>query len=82
LARKSVEAGKADRRPQVERERIVSSVKSLESFPDCRNIKALSNHQYPYRLRIGDWRAFFSVFNSEITIITIEEVKKRDENTY
>ena len=64
------------------KDRIVSSVKSLESFPDCRNIKALSNHQYPYRLRIGNWRAFFSVINDEITIITIEEVKKRDENTY
>jgi mRNA-degrading endonuclease RelE of RelBE toxin-antitoxin system len=59
------------------RERIVKGVKSLATFPDCRNIKALTNHQYPYRLRIGDWRVFFSVIAGEITVITIEEVKKR-----
>lgn len=63
-------------------ERILSAVKGLATFPDCRNIKALTNHQYPYRLRVGDWRVFFSVLNGEITIILIEEVKKRDENTY
>lgn len=63
-------------------ERILSAVSSLSSFPDCSNVKALTNHLYPYRLRVGDWRVFFSVVNGEITIITIEEVKKRDENTY
>ena len=64
------------------KERIVLAVETLATFPDCRNIKALTNHQYPYRLRVGDWRVFFSVSNGEIIIITIEEVKKRDENTY
>lgn len=64
------------------KERIMSSVKNLESFPQCGNVKALTNHRYPYRLRVGDWRVFFTVVGGEITIITIEEVKKRDENTY
>lgn len=64
------------------RERIIKGVNSLDTFPDCRNIKTLTNHQYPFRLRIGDWRVFFSVIAGEITVIAIEEVKKRDERTY
>ena len=62
--------------------RIADAVMNLETFPECSNVKALMNHQYPYRLRVGSWRVFFSVVDGEITIILIEEVKKRDENTY
>lgn len=64
------------------KERILSASGTLSAFPDCTNVKALVNHQYPYRLRVGDWRLFFSVENGEITIVFIEEVKKRDEYTY
>jgi len=32
-------------------------------------------------LRVGNWRILFNVFE-EISIASIEEVKKRDENTY
>lgn len=64
------------------KERILGAVGNLVDFPACNNVKALTNYPYPYRLRVGDWRVLFSVANGEITIITIEEVKKRDENTY
>jgi mRNA interferase RelE/StbE len=64
------------------KERILSASSTLSVFPGCPNVKALVNHQYPYRLRVGDWRLFFSVENGEITIVFIEEVKKRDERTY
>ncbi len=41
----------------------------------------LINHEYTHRLRVGDWRILFNVFE-EISIAGIEEVKKRDERTY
>lgn len=60
---------------------IVSGVGQLVSFPKAKNVKKLTKHQYPYRLRVGDYRVFFE-FDGEVKIVTIEEVKKRDERTY
>ncbi|MDB9724728.1 type II toxin-antitoxin system RelE/ParE family toxin [bacterium] len=60
---------------------IVSSVGKLVSFPKAKNVKKLTKHQYSYRLRVGDDRVFFE-FDGEVKIVTIEEVKKRDERTY
>lgn len=62
-------------------ERILSATRGLAAFPGCPNVKRLINHEYAFRLRVGDWRILFDVFD-EISIVSIEEVKKRDENTY
>lgn len=59
----------------------VDVTRLLPNFPSCSNVKKLTLHQYPYRLRVGDYRVFFE-FDGEVKIITIEEVKKRDERTY
>jgi mRNA-degrading endonuclease RelE of RelBE toxin-antitoxin system len=53
----------------------------LIKFPDCSGVKRLKNHSYSYRLRIGNYRLFFE-FDGEVKIISIEEVKKRNERTY
>lgn len=61
--------------------RIMESLFKLEYFPDVSNVKALNNHDYQYRMRVGDYRVFFNV-DDIIEIVYIEEVKKRDERTY
>jgi len=61
--------------------RVTKSVQKLIGFPNVSNVKALSSHEYQYRLRVGDYRVFFNV-DDVIEIISIEEVKKRDERTY
>ena len=53
----------------------------LPFFPNCIGVKKLTNHQFQYRLRVGNYRVFFD-FDGEIHIINIEEVKRRDETTY
>ena len=53
----------------------------LVDLSTARNVKALMNHEYPYRLRVGSYRVFFE-FDGAIRIVTIEEVRKRDERTY
>lgn len=53
----------------------------LVDLSTARNVKALTNHQYGYRLRVGNYRVFFE-YDGAIRIVTIEEVKKRDEQTY
>ena len=66
---------------QGNRETIFQGVQVLKDFPNCQNVKALVNHEYEYRLRVGRFRVFFE-FISQVKIIRIEEVKKRDEHTY
>ncbi|MGB3287970.1 MAG: type II toxin-antitoxin system RelE/ParE family toxin [Burkholderiaceae bacterium] len=69
---------KVDRQHQVV---IRDGVSALVAMPNCPNVKTLANHQYGYRLRIGDYRVLFD-WGVEIRIIEIQEVRKRDERTY
>jgi len=68
-------------RDPIGQRRIVAAVGGLIAFPDVQNVKVLTNHDYDYRLRVGDFRVLFNLFES-IEVISIEEVKKRDERTY
>ena len=61
--------------------RVYREAGALEHFPDCRNVKRLRNHTCDYRLRVGRYRVLFN-YDDDIRIISIEEVRKRDENTY
>lgn len=63
------------------REQIYDSTQTLKEFPDCANIKKLTKHTYSYRLRVGAYRVFFE-FDGIVKVVSIEEVKKRDERTY
>jgi mRNA-degrading endonuclease RelE of RelBE toxin-antitoxin system len=69
------------RNPQAE-ETIFDAVGALAAWPECQHVKQLVNHEYQYRLRVGRYRVFFDASGDTITIITIQEVKKRDEQTY
>lgn len=60
--------------------RIYTETQALANFPNCAKIKKLTDTERDYRLRIGDYRVFFSV-DGAVRIICIEEVKKRDERT-
>lgn len=60
---------------------IVVAVRTLAEMPACQNVKALTSHDYPYRLRVGNYRVFFN-YDGAVRIVSIEEVRKRDERTY
>lgn len=53
----------------------------LADLAKARNVKALSGHAYGYRLRVGAHRVLFD-FDGAVHIVSIEEVRKRDERTY
>jgi mRNA interferase RelE/StbE len=61
--------------------KIVLDCKALVDLATCQNIKRLTNHQYEYRLRVGNYRVFFN-HDDGVKIVYIEEVKKRNERTY
>lgn len=64
------------------RVKIFDAVEELTDLKTCSNIKRLTNHDYDYRFRVGSYRVFFDLIDGEITIVEIQEVKKRDEQTY
>lgn len=53
----------------------------LVDLSKARNVKALTNHPYSYRLRVGSYRVLFE-YDGAIRIVRIEDVRKRDERTY
>jgi mRNA-degrading endonuclease RelE of RelBE toxin-antitoxin system len=53
----------------------------LLDLSKARNVTALTSHEHGYRLRVGNYRVFFD-FDGAVRIVSIEEVKKRDERTY
>lgn len=62
--------------------RIRNAVTSeLADLSRARNVKALHDHAYGYRLRVGNYRVFFN-YDGAVHIVSVEEVRKRDERTY
>ncbi|MEY2592922.1 MAG: hypothetical protein RI972_611 [Pseudomonadota bacterium] len=55
--------------------------RELADLSASRQVKALVGHEYGYRLRVGRWRVLFD-FDGDVHIVSIEEVRKRDERTY
>lgn len=64
-----------------DRIRIAAAVTALADLPHAQNVKALTNHEYGYRLRVGNYRVLFDA-DTVIRIVEIQEVKKRDGSTY
>lgn len=60
---------------------VRDAVTVLAGMPDVGNVKALVGHDCSYRLRVGNYRVMFD-WDGAIKVISIQEVKKRDERTY
>jgi len=55
--------------------------KELVDLSAARNVKALTHHEYGYRLPVGNYRVLFD-FDGAIRIVSIEEIRRRNERTY
>lgn len=60
---------------------VFAATAELAEFPAVKGVIALTNHAYGYRLRVGHYRVLFNVL-VVVEVVSIEEVKKRDERTY
>lgn len=63
---------------KAERDTVYNAVSELAFYPDCGNVKKIKTTGI-YRLKVGNWRVFFT---ETIEIIFIEEVRRRNERTY
>ncbi|QCY15132.1 type II toxin-antitoxin system RelE/ParE family toxin [Pseudomonas sp. MPC6] len=59
---------------------VRDAVTVLAGMPDVGKVKALVGHDCSYRLRVGNYRVMFD-WDGAIKVISIQEVKKRDERT-
>ncbi|MDE1476320.1 type II toxin-antitoxin system RelE/ParE family toxin [Xenorhabdus bovienii] len=62
---------------------IKNKVSLLTGFPlvDL-DIKKLTGTEVRYRLRVGDYRILFELSGKEPKILEVQEVKRRQTNTY
>ncbi|MGE8370933.1 type II toxin-antitoxin system RelE/ParE family toxin [Pseudomonas sp. SAS7] len=66
---------------KVDQPKVYDAAQALARMPHVQSVKALANHNYGYRLRVGNYRILFD-WDGSVKIVNIEEVKKRDEHTY
>jgi len=64
--------------PLADRAAVLAAVKALKAWPNCRNVKRLTDRD-GYRLRVGDYRVLFVVAGG---VVTVTEARRRDERTY
>ncbi|OGB90513.1 hypothetical protein A2625_03075 [candidate division WOR-1 bacterium RIFCSPHIGHO2_01_FULL_53_15] len=68
-----------DTLPQKEYNRISAKIKALSNDPRPQGVKKIGDRVH--RIRIGDYRVIFSVFDKE-KLILINKVALRSEKTY
>ena len=69
--------------PDSEAANIVRKAEELRKWPQIPGVVKIVSRDTEYRLKIGRYRLIFSVETSgRITLISIEEVVKRNERTY
>ena len=75
-----------ERIPMDSRIKIFAGIQNLKNSNTWGDVRKLINHKYDYRLRVGNYRVLFNLTENqdvlEIGDISIEEIKKRDDNTY
>ena len=56
--------------------KVLQTIKKLEDYPKITNVKKLTNHYPPFRLRIGDYRVLFDIEEEKIIVSNIKHRKE------
>ena len=56
--------------------KVLKTIKKLEDYPNITNVKKLTNHYPPFRLRIGDYRVLFDIEEDKIIVSNIKHRKE------
>lgn len=63
--------------------KILLAIEQLKNFPSVElDLIRLKGTQNQFRIRVGFYRVLFELVDGEPKIITIQAIKKRDEQTY
>jgi mRNA-degrading endonuclease RelE of RelBE toxin-antitoxin system len=65
--------------PRADREAIRARVLELSNFPNCAgDVRKLQGAEGLFRLRVGDWRAFFTVDKVARRVIVTRVANRKD----
>lgn len=67
--------------PESDRSKIVKAIDALIESPYQGDIQKIKGEENVWRRRIGDYRLFYEIINSE-KIIYIFNIERRNSNTY
>jgi mRNA interferase RelE/StbE len=62
--------------PEPHRSRVKEKVALLQDFPDIVNVKKLKNHPSAFRLRVGEYRVLFDLYDDHIEVAAIKHRKE------
>lgn len=62
-------------------ERLRSAISALASQPRPRNVRKMKSAETAYRIRVGDYRIVYDVFDDS-KLVLILQVTRRTETTY
>jgi len=60
---------------------LIEKLKEANGLKDISNVEPITNNDFIYRIRTGDYRLVVEYHDGSITILLIEYLK-RDDNTY
>lgn len=64
--------------PRPARDRVLHAITELGDEPRPRGAKKLAGEQTAWRIRIGDYRVIYDVFDAELTVSVVRAAHRRE----
>jgi len=64
--------------PRPARDRVLDAIEDLGEDPRPHGAKKLVGEQTAWRIRIGDYRVIYDVFDSELTVSVVRAAHRRE----
>lgn len=64
--------------PRPARDRVLDAIDGLADSPRPRGAKKLVGEQTAWRIRIGDYRVIYDVFDAELTVSVVRAAHRRE----
>ena len=64
--------------PRATRDRVLDAIEGLRDEPRPHGAKKLVGEDTAWRIRIGDYRVIYDVFDSDLTVVVVRATHRRD----
>jgi len=64
--------------PRPARTRVIDAIVALSEDPRPRGSKKLAGERTAWRIRVGDYRVIYDIFDSELTVTVVRAAHRRE----
>ncbi|GAA4170432.1 type II toxin-antitoxin system RelE/ParE family toxin [Gryllotalpicola koreensis] len=64
--------------PRPARDRVLDAIEDLSDEPRPRGAKKLVGEETAWRIRVGDYRVIYDVFDAELTVTVVRAAHRRE----